>query len=77
MGDMHAPILGLGRARLCDLLAVLRLLLGNNPLFQVPQYTLVHPLELAIYALLASLAVFYSWRLRGFVGMRKFFCTCP
>ena len=31
---------------------VLRLLLGNNPLFLVPQYELVHPLEFAIYAML-------------------------
>ena len=31
---------------------VLRLSLGNNPLFKVPQYQLVHPLEFAIYAVL-------------------------
>jgi CIC family chloride channel protein len=31
---------------------VLRLLLGNNPLFKVPQYQLIHPLEFSIYAVL-------------------------
>jgi len=31
---------------------VLRLLLGNSPLFKVPQYQLVHPGEFAIYAVL-------------------------
>ncbi|MDP8988709.1 MAG: chloride channel protein, partial [Acidobacteriota bacterium] len=31
---------------------VLRLLLGNNPLFKVPQYQLVHPLEFTFYAIL-------------------------
>ena len=31
---------------------VLRLLLGDNPLFKVPQYQLVHPLEFAVYAVL-------------------------
>jgi chloride channel protein, CIC family len=31
---------------------VLQLLLGNSPLFQVPQYQLVHPAEFAIYAVL-------------------------
>jgi CIC family chloride channel protein len=31
---------------------VLRLLLGNNPLFQVPQYQLVNAAEFAIYAVL-------------------------
>ena len=27
-------------------------MLGNNPLFKVPQYQLVHPLEFAVYAVL-------------------------
>ena len=31
---------------------VLRLLLGNNPLFKVPQYQLVSPAEFAVYAVL-------------------------
>ena len=31
---------------------VLRLLLGNSPLFKVPQYQLVHPAEFAVYAVL-------------------------
>lgn len=31
---------------------VLRLLLGNNPLFKVLQYHLVHPAEFAVYAVL-------------------------
>lgn len=30
---------------------VLRLLLGNHPLFKVPQYQLIHTLEFAIYAM--------------------------
>jgi len=65
---------GLGRARLCDLLGGLAPPACNNPLFQVPQYTLVHPLELAIYA-----PVGHRWRFlfvaftRLLLGMRKFF----
>jgi len=35
--------------------AVLRLLLGNDPLFKVPQYQLVSPVELFIYAVLGLL----------------------
>jgi CIC family chloride channel protein len=31
---------------------VLRVSLGNNPLFKVPQYQLVHPVEFAVYAVL-------------------------
>lgn len=30
----------------------MRLLLGNHPLFSVPQYQLIHPVEFALYALL-------------------------
>jgi CIC family chloride channel protein len=35
--------------------AVLRLLLGNDPLFKVPQYELVSPAEFLIYAVLGLL----------------------
>ena len=52
MGDLHAPILGSVVLASATSWLVLRMLLGNNPLFQVPQYQLVHPMELAIYALL-------------------------
>jgi chloride channel protein, CIC family len=31
---------------------VLRRLLGNHPLFKVPQYQLIYPLEFATYAVL-------------------------
>jgi CIC family chloride channel protein len=56
----------------------LRLLLGNNPLFQVPQYTLVHPLELAIYALLGIAGGFlFVAFTRLLLGMRKFFLHLP
>src|SRR5260370_15466990 len=40
--------------------AMLRLLLGNNPLFQVPQYQLVHPGEFGIYAMLGVAGGFVS-----------------
>lgn len=52
MGDMHAPVLGSVVLASATSWAVLRLLLGNDPLFKVPQYQLVHPGEFAIYALL-------------------------
>jgi chloride channel protein, CIC family len=51
-GDLHAPILGSVVLASATSWVVLRLLLGNHPLFQVPQYQLVHPLELGIYAVL-------------------------
>ncbi len=52
VGDLHAPVLGSVVLASATSWMVLRLLLGNNPLFKVPQYQLVHPLELAIYAVL-------------------------
>ena len=78
MGDMHAPILGSVVLASATSWAVLRLLLGNNPLFKVPQYTLVHPLELAIYALLGIAGGFLSVAFtRLLLEMRKFFLHMP
>ncbi len=52
VGDLHAPVLGSVVLASATAWMVLRLLLGNNPLFKVPQYQLVHPLEFAVYAVL-------------------------
>jgi len=52
VGNLHAPVLGsivLGSATSW---LVLRLMLGDEPLFHVPEYQVVHPVEFAIYALL-------------------------
>jgi CIC family chloride channel protein len=57
---------------------VLRLLLGNNPLFKVPQYQLVHPLELAIYAVLGVAGGLVSVTFtRLLLGMRERFLRFP
>lgn len=60
MGDLHAPVLGSVVLASATSWAMLRLLLGNNPLFQTPQYQLVHPLEFGIYALLGIAGGFLS-----------------
>ena len=52
VGDLHANVLGSVVLASATSWMVLRLSLGNNPLFKVPQYQLVHPLEFAIYAVL-------------------------
>src|SRR5579864_871094 len=52
VGDLHAPVLGSVVLASATSWIVLRVLLGNNPLFKVPQYQLVHPLEFAVYAVL-------------------------
>jgi CIC family chloride channel protein len=60
VGDMYAPVLGSVVLASATSWAMLRLLLGNDPLFQVPQYQLVHPGELGIYAVLGVAGGFVS-----------------
>ncbi len=55
VGDLHAPVLGSVVLASATAWMVLRLLLGDNPLFHVPQYQLVHPIEFAFYAVLGIL----------------------
>jgi CIC family chloride channel protein len=55
LGDLHAPVLGSIVIAAATSWAVLRLLLGDEPLFHVPAYQLVHPLELVVYAVLGVL----------------------
>jgi CIC family chloride channel protein len=52
MGDMHAQVLGSAVMASATSWMVLRLVLGNEPLFHVPQYTLANPMEFGIYAVL-------------------------
>src|SRR5438132_7210391 len=55
VGDLHAPVLGSVVLASATSWAMLRLLLGNDPLFQVPQYQLVSPWEFCAYAVLGVL----------------------
>jgi chloride channel protein, CIC family len=78
VGDLHAPVLGSVVLASATSWGMLRMLLGNDPLFQVPQYQLVHPGELAIYALLGVLGGFISAAFsRLLLGMRAWFLTRP
>src|ERR1700681_449102 len=52
VGGLNAPVMGAVVLASATAWVVLRVLLGNNPLFKVPQYQLVHPLEFAVYAVL-------------------------
>jgi CIC family chloride channel protein len=60
VGDLHAPVLGSVVLASATSWAMLRLLLGNDPLFEVPQYQLVHPGEFGIYAVLGVAGGFVS-----------------
>jgi CIC family chloride channel protein len=78
MGDLNAPVLGSVVLASATSWMVLRLLLGNNPLFHVPQYELVHPLEFAIYAVLGVAGGLLSAAFtKLLLGMRKKFLLLP
>jgi CIC family chloride channel protein len=78
MGDLNAPVLGSVVMASATSWMVLRLLLGNNPLFHVPQYELVHPLEFAIYAVLGVAGGFLSVAFtKILLELRKRFLLLP
>jgi len=60
MGDMNAPVLGSIVLSSATSWIVLHLVLGDEPLFHVPPYQLVHPLEFLIYAVLGVVGGFVS-----------------
>ena len=78
MGDMHAPVLGSVVLASATSWGVLRLLLGNDPLFQVPQYELIHPAEFAVYAVLGVVGGLVSVAFtKLLLGMRRRFLQFP
>ncbi len=78
VGDLHAPVLGSVVLASATSWAMLRLLLGNNPLFQVPQYQLVTPWEFAIYAVLGVVGGFVSVAFtKVLTGWRERFLKLP
>jgi len=52
LGDLHATVLGSVVISSVTSWMVLHLVLGDDPLFHVPGYQLVHPVELSVYAVL-------------------------
>ena len=78
MGDMHAPVLGSIVLASATSWIVLHLLLGDEPLFHVPAYQLVHPVEFLVYAVLGLVGGLVSV---GFVKLllwqRKYFLKLP
>ena len=59
-GDLHAPVLGSIVLSSATSWIVLHLLLGDEPLFHVPPYQLVHPIEFLIYGMLGVAGGFVS-----------------
>src|SRR5205085_6611346 len=78
VGDLHAPVLGSVVLASATSWVVLRLLLGNNPLFRVPQYELVNPAEFGIYAVLGVAGGFVSVAFTQLLlRMRAWFLRLP
>ena len=77
MGDMHAPILGSIVLSSATSWIVLHLVLGDEPLFHVPAYQLVHPVEFIFYAVLGVIGGLVSvafvklllWQRKHFLAM--------
>lgn len=78
MGDLHAPVLGsivLGSATSW---VTLHLLLGDEPLFHVPSYQLVSPIEFLTYAVLGVAGGLVSVAfVKLLLAIRKYFLTLP
>ncbi len=78
LGNLHARVLGAIVISSATSWMVLHLLLGDEPLFRVPAYQLVHPVEFALYALLGAVGglvsvIFVKLLLR----LRKYFIRMP
>src|SRR6202167_6658656 len=78
VGDLNAPVLGSVVLASATSWLLLRLMLGNSPLFKVPQYQLIHPLEFAIYAVLGVIGGLVSVVFtKMLLGMRQGFARLP
>ena len=78
MGDMHAPVLGSIVLSSATSWMVLHLLLGDEPLFHVPAYQLVHPVEFVCYAVLGVVGGLVSVAfVKLLLWMRKRFLRMP
>ena len=78
MGDMHAPVLGSIVLSSATSWMVLHLILGDEPLFHVPAYELVHPIEFVWYAALGWLGGLVSVAfVKLLLWQRKYFLRAP
>ncbi len=78
VGDLHAPVMGAVVLASATAWMVLRVSLGNHPLFKVPQYQLVHSAEFAVYAVLGVAGGLVSVAFtKLLLGMRERFLRFP
>ena len=78
IGDMNASLLGSTVVASVAAVIVERSILGNEPLFHVPTYRLVHPAELIAYAALGILGGVVSLLFcKGLLVLRGLFLRLP
>ena len=78
VGDLHAPMIGSVVLASATSWLVLRALLGNSPLFRVPQYQLIHPAEFGVYGVLGLIGGIVSVAFtKLLLGLRKKFLKLP
>jgi chloride channel protein, CIC family len=78
IGDMNAALLGSTVVASVAAVIVERSILGNEPLFHVPTYRLVHPAELVAYAVLGVLGGVVSLLFcKGLLALRILFLRLP
>jgi CIC family chloride channel protein len=78
IGDMNAALLGSAVVASVASVVVERSILGNEPLFHVPAYHLVHPAELIAYAALGILGGLVSLVFcKGLLWLRSLFLRLP
>ncbi len=78
VGDLNAPLMGAVVLASATAWMVLRVFLGDHPLFKVPQYQLVQPAEFAVYAVLGvSGGVVSAAFAKLLLGMRERFLRFP
>jgi CIC family chloride channel protein len=78
MGDLNAPVMGAVVLASATAWMVLRVFLGDHPLFKVPQYQLVHPAEFGVYAVLGVVVgVIAAVFAKLLLGMRARFLRFP
>ncbi|MCU1261827.1 MAG: Cl-channel, voltage-gated family protein [Bryobacterales bacterium] len=78
LGDLHAPVIGSVVIGSATSWMVLHLILGDEPLFHVPAYQLVSPVEFAIYAFLGLVGGLGSVVfVKLLLGLRIWFRSLP
>jgi CIC family chloride channel protein len=78
IGDMNASLIGSAVAASVTSVIVERSILGNQPIFRVPEYHLVHPAELLAYAGLGIVGGIVSLAFcKGLLRLRALFLWLP